>query len=66
MVKDRLIKEMLLDDDDWELWGQRYLVQDTRNIKDGRQIVTAKIIAIFDSEQGKYIFDDHFIYNLEV
>ena len=66
MAKDRLIKEMLLEDDDWELWGQRYLIQDKRTIKDGQQIVTVKIIAIFDSEQGKYIFDDHFMYNLEV
>lgn len=66
MVKDRLIKEMLLEDDDWELWGQRYLIQDTRAIKDGQQTVTVKIIAIFDSEQGKYIFNDHFMYNLEV
>ena len=66
MLNNRMSKEILLEDDDWELWGQRYLVQDTRAIKDDRQIVTAKIIAIFDSEQGKYIFDDHFIYNLEV
>ena len=66
MLTNRLSKEILLEDDDWELWGQRYLVQDTRTIKDGQQVVTAKIIAIFDSEQGKYIFDDHFIYNLEV
>lgn len=66
MVKDRLSKELLLEDDDWELWGQRYLLQEKRTVKDGQKIVTVKIIAIFDSEQGKYIFDDHFIYNLEV
>ena len=66
MAKDKLIKEMLLDDDDWELWGQRYLLQDKRTTEYGQQKVTVKIIAIFDSEQGKYIFDDHFIYNLEV
>ena len=66
MLNNKMSKEILLEDDDWELWGQRYLIQDTRAIKDGQQTVTVKIIAIFDSEQGKYIFDDHFIYNLEV
>ena len=66
MVKDRLSKELLLEDDDWELWGQRYLLQEKRTIKDNQKVVIVKIIAIFDSIQGKYIFDDHFICNLEV
>lgn len=66
MVKDRLSKELLLEDDDWELWGQRYLLQEKRTVKDNQKIMTVKIIAIFDSTQGKYIFDDHFICNLEV
>lgn len=66
MVKDRLSKELLLEDDDWELWGQRYLLQEKRAVKDNQKIVIVKIIAIFDATQGKYIFDDHFIYNLEV
>ena len=66
MVKDRLSKELLLEDDDWELWGQRYLLQEKRAVKDNQKIVIVKIIAIFDATQRKYIFDDHFIYNLEV
>jgi hypothetical protein len=65
MLIDRLSKELLLEDDDWELWGQRYLVREKLEKKDGRRVRVVTIIAIFDSTQQKYIFDDHFTYELE-
>ena len=65
MLTDRLSKELLLEDDNWELWGQRYLVREKLEKKDGRRIRVVTIIAIFDSKQQKYIFDDHFTYELE-
>ena len=51
MLTDRLSKELLLEDDNWELWGQRYLVREKLEKKDGRRIRVVTIIAIFDSKQ---------------
>lgn len=65
MTNSKLMKELLLEDDTWELWGSRYILKEEEVLKDSKWIKRVWIIAEFDPTQCKYIYKPIYKYEIE-
>ena len=62
----RLRKELLAEDDTWELWGPMYLFKEENVYQEDKHIYKIHIISYFDKEVVNYKFQPLFTFKTEV